>query len=776
MFEEFDNSQYFELILNSINSIVVSCDVNGDINYMSPAVEKILGYKSDALFGDSWWELVYSNSDEIRSVKDKIRKILSGNIPIDHKPYDIEIECKDGDYKWIEWRDSLGGDKAYIFVGVDVSEWKKTVGEKLQSDTILDNLTSMVLVGDVDNNIIYASPSVEEVIGYPITDLMGEKWWEVTYSNKNDALKVKESIYKYVFHGEIDFIDITKQKIKTSTGDFKWIEWQISKGVNNTYVSIGIDITQRILKDIELQKAKEAAENSLKIKNQFLANMSHEIRTPLNAVVGFTDLLLETKLTSEQREHLKTMQNSGEILLSLINNVLDLSKLESKRFEIEEIPFDLYKCLNGVVKLLKLKANQKGISLDIKIDTNTPKQVIGDPTRLEQIFLNLIGNAIKFTNDGSVVVTVKQIKEASGTSRIYFEIKDTGIGIVSNKVNSIFGAFTQAKDDTSRIYGGTGLGLAIVKKLVNLLEGQIEVESVFGKGSVFKLELPFKKGSTYINKEETEQVVSMREPLNLNILVVEDNKTNQLLVKTRLERWKCAVDIANNGLEGVKRVQQKLYDIILMDIQMPIMDGYEATKIIKNDISEKAALVPIIAMTAYATNADIKRARNAGVDDYIYKPFKPDKLYKLLRKYGKVAKITALEEVNRPKVKPVLNESVQKLVDLTFLRKETLNEGVILKMLIELFIKDFDEFIAVTDQELKNKNWDILHKATHKIKPSITMFGIDKMKQIIYSLESNFREEKELDSVVEQVSKCKKMFEGVRKELVIEMNSLNNEG
>ncbi|NEW80222.1 MAG: response regulator, partial [Gelidibacter sp.] len=460
--------------------------------------------------------------------------------------------------------------------------------------------------------------------------------------------------------------------------------------------------------------------------------------------------------------------------LSLINNVLDLSKLESDKLKIEEIPFNLHKSFSNILKLMKLRADEKGISLDLKIEPNTPSMVIGDPTRVEQILLNLIGNAVKFTNKGSVQITLKQLKETDETSEIYFEVRDTGIGIVSNKINTVFGAFSQAKSDTSRIYGGTGLGLTIVKKLVGLLNGSIRVESIFGEGSVFKITLPLKKDLVTDNTEEVEPEFLMNEPLELSILLVEDNKTNQLLAKTRLERWKCTVDIANNGIEGVKKVQKNMYDLILMDIQMPVMDGYEASKIIKNDISKKASKIPIIAMTAYATNADIKRAKISGMDDYIFKPFKPKELYAILEKYGMPSKERNLKyanDNNSDKETPV----EKKHIDLKFLYEETQKESAILILLIESFLMDFEEFLGVVNKEFKKKNWQALYQATHKIKPSVNMFGISEMEPIIHSLTNKLREEKQLQDVGELLNACSEIYKHVKEELLIELKSLKNE-
>ncbi len=771
---EIEKLKFSESLLNKVNLIIISCDKSGRVTYVSPATEQIIGYKIDSLLGEKWWDLTFFLKEEAQLCKEKVLGITSGKIKVNPKPYDRQLRCKDGTMKWIEWRDSLGANNIFVSVGVDITEWKKTEEIKMQSDTILNSVESMLMVSDKEGDIIYASPSVEKMLGYKAEDIMGEKWWKLTYENQQESQQVKEAIYNYVFFNKRDFTDISKRRIKTANGDYKWIEWQLSKGDNGSYISIGTDITQRNSIEFELKKAKESAEKSLRVKNEFLANMSHEIRTPLNAVIGFTDLLLETQLNPEQRSHLETMRNSGEILLSLINNILDLSKLESEKLKIEEIPFNLVKSFNTVLKLMKLKTDEKGIALDLKIEPNTPIQVIGDPTRLEQILLNLIGNAVKFTNKGSIQVTLKQLSETADTSEIYFEVKDTGIGIVSNKINTVFGAFSQAKSDTSRIYGGTGLGLTIVKKLVGLLNGGIKVESKFGEGSVFKITLPFKKDLENVNLEEKEKYFSIEKPLELSILLVEDNKTNQLLAKTRLERWKCKVDIANNGIEGVKKAQQKTYDLILMDIQMPVMDGYEATKIIKNDISKKASRVPIIAMTAYATNADIKRAKDSGMDDYIFKPFKPKELYNILDKYGRPSKERNLKYSNDSEVE-IVTKAEKKYTDLNFLYEETQGEKSILILLIESFLKDIEEFFKIADIEFKNQNLKALYEATHKVKPSITMFGISEMESMMHLLVHKFKEEKQLDGVGKILDKCKAVFKHVKEELLIELKSLKNE-
>lgn len=762
-----------ENLINNIKLLIICSDCKGGVRYVSPAVEELLGYKNTELLGDNWWELTSFSQEEATLYKNNIQDFCKNGTPTPKVPYDKKMRCKDGNYKWIEWHDCVNEDGLFYSFGFDISYWKKKEVDLGQSDFILKNIDSMIFVSDSQHAIIYASRAVERVLGYSVNEITGNKWWDITYDSKEEAEKVKNALHKFLFLDQNTGIDISKRRIKTKSGDYKWIEWQVSKGINNTYISIGNDITARIKSDLELKKAKEAAEESVKAKNEFLANMSHEIRTPLNAIIGFTDLLLETNLSYEQKMHLQTMRNSGEILLSLINNVLDISKLEANKVDIEKIPYNLNQKLHDLVKLMKIKADEKNISLKLSIDPNLPNEFIGDPNRLGQILINLIGNAVKFTNEGFVYVKVSLINETKNMCNVLFEIKDTGIGIVSNKINTVFGAFTQAKSDTSRIYGGTGLGLAIVKRLVILLKGEIKVESKFGEGSNFKLELPLEKNIISSIAEEKEIKVNIDIPLNLDILLVEDNTTNQLLAKTRLERWNCTVDIANNGIEAVKKVEQHTYDCILMDIQMPVMDGYEATKIIKNDLNPRAAKIPIVAMTAYTQKSEVDRIFKEGMDDYLFKPFKPEVLYKILLKQGEISKDLKKTDLAQS-LSTFERGETKKYTDLKFLKSETANDRTLLTLLINSFLLEIIEYISILKKEIKSQNAEVLYKATHKIKPSIAMFGIGKLEATIYKLEKVFKECKFSEATQKMVQNSIAILEKVQKELQEELKLLKN--
>ncbi|WP_343855410.1 PAS domain-containing hybrid sensor histidine kinase/response regulator [Fulvivirga kasyanovii] len=379
----------------------------------------------------------------------------------------------------------------------------------------------------------------------------------------------------------------------------------------------------------ELSKAKQDAENASKEKDKFLANMSHEIRTPMNAIIGMAQLLNSTPLTTEQKKYVNSINSASDTLLSLINDILDFSKIEAGMIDFENNPFSIHNAVHEVLNITSFKCENSPVSLDKDIDPQVPETLSGDKYRLNQILLNLLSNAVKFTPEGEIKLMVK-VKGTDGQKVILqFNVKDTGIGIPSEKIKSIFDGFTQASSDTTRKYGGTGLGLTIVKSLVELQQGQLSVKSKEGSGSEFIFTLPFERTD---NKEK--HSVSHKKPVEkdlskLNILVVEDNELNQFLIQSLLQKYNARVKVASDGVEAMETLNKMTFDIILMDIQMPNMDGYEATQKIRANFKQS---IPIIAMTAHALVGEKEKCQNAGMNDYITKPIRINDLINCIKK------------------------------------------------------------------------------------------------------------------------------------------------
>ncbi len=395
------------------------------------------------------------------------------------------------------------------------------------------------------------------------------------------------------------------------------------------------NITERKKFEAELIKAKDIAESATKSKSRFLANMSHEIRTPMNGIIGMANILKTTKLNSEQQDHLNLISISANNLLAIINDILDLSKIESDQLTMENIDFDLIENINDIIKILQIKTNEKGIDLKINYTNNIPQFIKGDPVRLNQIILNLINNAIKFTEKGSVEVFVSKISENTNKIKLHFKIIDTGIGISKEGQKKLFKEFSQVYSYTTRKHGGTGLGLAISKKLSEKMNGEIGVESELGKGSTFWFTVEVEIGSSPEKLgSEISELNNIEVGKSLKILIDEDNLINQKVAKMTLEKLGHIVDLAENGEIAVEKFLANEYDIILMDVQMPVMNGIDATRQIRKieEAINKSKGIRIVAMTANVMKQDKEEYLASGMDDFVSKPFKINELINILEK------------------------------------------------------------------------------------------------------------------------------------------------
>ncbi|MEM6845427.1 MAG: ATP-binding protein [Bacteroidota bacterium] len=503
------------------------------------------------------------------------------------------------------------------------------------------------------------------------------------------------------------------------------------------------DVTKSIKANQELVKAKESAEAAARIKQEFLANMSHEIRTPMNAILGFARLMLKSELTTDQQEYMQAVYGSAETLLVVINDILDFSKIEAGKLPIVPLHFDLKKLLDGIQKLFSVKVEEQNVRLVFDTDEHLPDALVGDPIRINQILNNLVNNAVKFTEKGSVEVTTRIASQTDRSYQVEIAIKDTGIGIATEKLEHIFGSFEQAQGDITRRYGGTGLGLSIVKKLVELMQGEIWVESTEGEGSVFTVRLPFEKGDVQkvcIDGVEVNEMASLAELKGTKVLLTEDNRNNQILAKKYLSEVGCEVDIADNGEVAVAMVQQKIYDVILMDIQMPIMDGLEATETIQAlDIEH----CPIIAMTAHALKSEENKYLSIGMSDYLSKPFKPDVLYaKLLKALKKADEATASLEESKIEQGLEGNE-----IDFESFEMMASGDEKFMRDMIQTFLQDVPDFLKEMSIALSLQDWKWLRQTAHNMKSSVFFLGMPKTIERLNELDEGDLQQMEFEAV-----------------------------
>ncbi|MBD0256560.1 MAG: PAS domain S-box protein, partial [Cytophagales bacterium] len=484
-------------------------------------------------------------------------------------------------------------------------------------------------------------------------------------------------------------------------------------------------VLERSIYEAELIQAKEQAEYSARAKEQFLSTMSHEIRTPMNAVIGMTHLLMQENPKPEQVGNLKTLQFSAENLLVLINDILDYNKIESGMVSFECIPFNLAGLLESIRFSLGFKAEEKHIGFDIRLDGPLPPVLLGDPVRLGQILANLVSNAIKFTEKGGVTLEAVVKRDDGDSVLLDFAVTDTGIGIKAEKLAYIFDRFTQAESDTTRKYGGTGLGLAITKRLLEMQGSQIGVDSRPGEGSRFYFSLSFRKGDEASPvRDNYAHTATARLLDHVRLLLVEDNEINRKVATKFLNKWGIQPDYAHNGVQAIEKINEKQYDLILMDLQMPEMDGYEAAKVIRETKARES--IPIIALTASAMHDVAQKIFDAGMNDFIMKPFHPDDLYQKIAKYA--APDHAGPTTDLPPAADAQAAGPGDVVDLTGL-VEIAGEGTdFLQEMIRMHIKMFTHFPEEYSLALEQKDVKQLHFIFHRAKSSCAMLRITHLE------------------------------------------------
>ncbi len=764
-----ESEEMHRLLAENSRDLICLHEVDGRFIYVSPSAKELLGFTPDELLGRYPQSLL--NPEDSKRVCRDIYK-LTRNTEGVHLPQ-YRVRTQSGSFVWLETSIKLIYNEAGDVIKLQTSSrditQRRQVEEELErvafENTKLAIVTSKtanaVVITDADGLIEWVNDGFVKRTGFTLEEVQGKKpgsFLQGAETNPKTVAYIREELTRR--HGfNVDIVNYTKQ------GEKYWVNLEVQPlinelGVLTNFMALQIDITDRKETELALLKAKEEAESASRIKSEFLSNMSHEIRTPMNAILGLTEMLLGEETSASIRENLKIIKFSADNLLQIINDILDFSKIEAGKISLETVEFNLFDLIQNMMQIVRFNTKNKAVDVEYFIDNSVPARLKGDPYKLSQILLNLLSNAAKFTSKGFIHIKVGLAKAEAGKVSLTFTVEDSGIGIPAEKLPLIFDSFTQASASTTRKFGGTGLGLTITKNLVELQGGKISVESNLGFGTTFTVNIPFElpEAEPIVAEQPLipAPVTKLPEPENLEgvrILLIDDNTVNQTLNKQLFKKWKATADVAFNGAEAIDLLKKNHYDIVMMDLQMPIMDGYEAIKIIRNPASEVLDhKVPVIALTSDAFLHTKQKALDAGMSDFITKPFRMDQLLQTITR-NLARKVIREEDVFQKDQNDVLEDDVwhrpsgQHIIDISLIKEIVDDDRGALREVL-------NEFVDVTPYEMerlqsafKENNLEQLGDIAHKFKSIFMEFGMKSVETEIRRLESLARNRGELAEI-----------------------------
>jgi len=619
---------------------------------LNPAWERTFGYDRAEILGKPYWHFIHP--DDRAHTARELGRLRAGEPSVD---FEARYRCKDGTYRRLLWSATYdAGEQLLYGAAHDVTDREEARERLRQSErrwrALVENLRDVISLVDRHGKLVYTSPSVERLTGRSAEDVERNPTQVVHPEDAGPLRRVLGALLETPGSTTVEY------RLRHTDGSWRVVEATATTLLTDDGGIDGIvfnarDITERKRAEVELQQARDQALEGSRLKSEFLANMSHEIRTPMNGVIGMIDILRETELSTEQREYAEIARSSAHALLALLSDILDFSKIEAGKLEIESVSFPLRDLLHETLRPLTLQAHQKGLELAHHVAHDVPERIVGDPGRLRQVVVNLVGNAIKFTPRGEIVVRIG----LDGTAGLHCTVADTGIGIPPEKHALIFGAFTQADGSTTRAYGGTGLGLAICGRLVALMGGRIWVESEVGEGATFHFTMRTPLAETLTEDAasapgvgDTDAALAALDraraasarftsvlppavappPTPRTVLVADDSAVNRAFIVRLLEKRGHRVITVDDGRQAVAAVARERFDLVLMDVQMPVMDGLQATMAIRHREETGGGRVPIVALTAHDQPGDAERCRAAGMDAHLTKPPSVEELLRIV--------------------------------------------------------------------------------------------------------------------------------------------------
>lgn len=744
---EASESFFRALIDESPLAMVIFQDLK--IEYVNPAMERLCGYSQKELLEKEIWQLIHPES--LSGISAENWFLVRKNSGM---RFEFRLQNKHQADTWVDFSARLidfFGKPAFLATAIEINDRVKQEKKETSSSDRLSllHLASNDGVFDYDLNSgeLYLSPKWKEILGYQEEDVENSlRAWENLVHPEDKS--ISEELFSSIRKGIVPQ-KAFEMRARCNDGTYKWVEVKLSVIFDERALPIRVigsqyDVTENKQRHQELIAAKEMAEEAAKAKSSFISSVSHEIRTPLNAIIGLVDLLSqEEALTEQQAENLRSLKFSSNHLLGIINDVLDFSKLEAGKLNLDKTDFNLEQLVAESSRTIEYKAREKGIPVKVRINPNVPRTISGDAGRLRQILLNLLGNAVKFTSEGHIDVYVKMLERSGQNCRLRFSVSDTGIGIPEEKRQSIFDSFTQAEVNTFRKYGGTGLGLSISKKLVELQSGEIGLKSIEGIGSTFWFELPFEVSEKKMEAETGKVSHKVKDLHGLRILLVEDDQMNQFVMSQFFQKWNAKVEIADNGLLAVQKLSEENFDLVLMDVHMPEMDGFEATKVIRDQTSSVLDhQIPIIALTADVNNETRTRVREAGMNDFVTKPSEAEILFQKVLDNSNI-EVDILEEGSDSLSVSTLTSGYE-LKELKHTVKTALKEifedntGATVSM-IQHFMKQIPSTLERVNEYIEKDDGEMAAQALHRIKPGFHYLGFSKTARKVEDLQEVIR-------------------------------------
>ncbi len=628
--------------------------------------------------------------------------------------------------------------KGHLWQYRDITERKQS--EHLQRineekyRSIIENMELGLLEVDNHGKIVRAYDRFCQMVGYKPEELIGKDANKIFLPPEYEIVMQQQVEDRARGEGGVYEVEMFKKSGERMWALISGAPVMDSLGNQTGTIGIHYDITKRKKLEKDLIAATEEAKKARDAEKQFLANMSHEIRNPINAIVGVTNLLYDTPLNDQQLDFVKTVKYSSDILLQLISGILDLAKVESGTVELDEKPVDIRSLAKAIIKTYEFRTGDKSLQYKLEIDPAVPAFVIADSSILNQILLNLLGNASKFTEEGEIGLTIENVARNQEYHTLRFTVSDTGLGIDPDKINLIFDSFKQASTDIKLKYGGTGLGLTIVKRLIGYYDGQITVQSEQGKGSSFIFDLQLKESSILFESANEHHEPGISTSDFNEVLIVEDNIVNQKYLAALLTKWGIRHQIAPNGLEAIKLSAQTKFDVILMDIRMPVLDGYEATIRIRSDEMNPNVDTPIVALTASALVDERDKALAIGMNYHMTKPFTDVQLQKVMQNFKPIQQPTSpTNSMNQFSFSPEL--------DIKYLEEFYGDDYERAALMFSIFTKNVPSEVEQLKNLLKDQSWEELGKLAHKIKPNFMMVGLSDFSHLMNDVEKCIKNE-----------------------------------